>query len=76
MRAVRETVTVTAMRARDEVVFAQRGNRTDRDGFLPCIEMHGTLDEIAREQIENRILKDANLIHLAQIFEQLLFARR
>ena len=73
--AVRVAVTVAAVRAGDQVVVAQRGDRADGDGLLAGVEVRRALQDGLGQQAGDLLLQRANLAHLPQVVQQIGFGQ-
>jgi hypothetical protein len=71
--AVRMGMPMTTVRAGNQVIVSQRGDRTHRHRFFPGIQMRGALEDGLAEQASDIVLQSANLQHLAEHRHQFVF---
>jgi hypothetical protein len=56
---------MAAIRAGHTVAVLQGARETDRDGFLPRVEVRGPVDLAAKKEALHAVLEPANQEHLA-----------
>ncbi len=68
-------VAVAAVGAGDQVIVAQGGDGTHGHGLLAGVQMRCALDDVAPQQVVDRLLEHPDLPHLAQQVQRLFLGQ-